>query len=131
MLPERSNTIAEEIQMGQLTTHMLDTVSGKPAAGVRVDLSILDGDRYRLIKTVHTNADGRTDAPLLAAAAFAPGRYELVFHVAEHFARQGAQQATPPFLDQIPLRFAIADAVAHYHVPLLATPWSYSTYRGS
>jgi 5-hydroxyisourate hydrolase len=117
--------------MGQLTTHMLDTVSGKPAAGVRIDVSILDGDRYRLIKTVHTNADGRTDVPLLAADAFAPGRYELVFYVAEHFATQGAQQTKPPFLDQIPLRFAIADGADHYHVPLLATPWSYSTYRGS
>jgi 5-hydroxyisourate hydrolase len=129
--PERTTPIAEEIQMGQLTTHMLDTVSGKPAAGVRIDLSILDGDRYRLIKTVHTNADGRTDGPLLAADMFTPGGYELVFHVAEHFAKQGVHQASPPFLDQIPLRFAIADAAAHYHVPLLATPWSYSTYRGS
>lgn len=130
-MSERTNPLAEEIQMGRLTTHVLDTVSGKPAAGVRIDLSLLEGDRYRLIKTVHTNADGRTDAPLLAADAFAPGRYELVFHVAEHFAKQGATQASPPFLDQIPLRFAIADAAAHYHVPLLATPWSYSTYRGS
>ena len=117
--------------MGRLTTHVLDTASGKPAAGVRIDLRVLDGDRYRLIKTVYTNADGRTDEPLLAADTLTTGRYELVFHLAEYFARQGASQPSPPFLDQVPLRFAIADAASHYHVPLLATPWSYSTYRGS
>jgi 5-hydroxyisourate hydrolase len=117
--------------MGRLSTHVLDTVQGGPAADVRIDLSVREGDRYRLIKTVRTNADGRTDEPLLTAEALKPGQYELVFHVAEHFARQGAKQASPPFLDQIPLRFTVADANAHYHVPLLVTPWSYSTYRGS
>lgn len=117
--------------MGRLSTHVLDTAAGRPAAGMRVDFMRREGDRYVLVKTVHTNKDGRTDEPLMQAEAMQAGQYELVFHVADYFRNAGAALADPPFLDQIPLRFAIADAQAHYHVPLLCSPWSYSTYRGS
>ncbi len=118
--------------MGRLTTHVLDTANGRPAGGVRIELLALgeDGGRTPLV-TLTTNDDGRTDQPLLAGAAFKPGRYELVFHIGAYFAGLGTQQPDPPFLDTVPLRFGIADATAHYHVPLLASPWSYSTYRGS
>jgi len=117
--------------MGRLSTHVLDTGSGRPAAGMRIDFSVLDGDRWKLLKTVHTNADGRTDEPLLAADAMQAGQFKLVFHVAAYFRACGEKLADPPFLDTVPLRFGIADRDAHYHVPLLCTPWSYSTYRGS
>lgn len=117
--------------MGRLTTHVLDTAHGRPAAGIRIDLSVPDGAGWKLVKTTVTNADGRTDAPLLEGDAFVPGRYELLFHVAAYFERSGAALAAPPFLDQIPLRFAIAAGTQHYHVPLLVSPWSFSTYRGS
>ena len=118
--------------MGRLTTHVLDTVSGRAAAGVRVELwSIGGSDGRRLLKAVGTNKDGRTDAPLLEGDAFAVGRYELVFHVGAYFAASGATTADPPFLDEVPLRIGIADRAGHYHVPLLASPWSYATYRGS
>ena len=117
--------------MGRLTTHVLDTAHGKPGAGIPVALYALgDGGRARLAEMT-TNGDGRTDAPLLEGERFAVGGYELVFRVAGYFAAQGATLADPPFLDEIALRFAIADAGAHYHVPLLVSPWSYSTYRGS
>ena len=115
--------------MGRLTTHVLDTTRGLPAADVTVELYALAPHR-RLVKRVRTNADGRTDAPMLEGESFQPGPWELVFHVGEHFARSGARLADPPFLDVIPLRFAIAEDT-HYHVPLLVSPWSYSTYRGS
>jgi 5-hydroxyisourate hydrolase len=117
---------------GRLTTHVLDTAQGRPAAGMAIELWTLDpaGER-RLLKTVRTNADGRTDAPLLAGAEFAPGGYELVFAVGAYFAAQGVATATPPFLDRVPVRFSIAEAGGHYHVPLLTSPWAYSTYRGS
>jgi len=115
-----------------LTTHVLDTARGRPAAGVRVELSRLDpasGERQE-IKAVRTNRDGRTDAPLLAANELASGVYELVFDVGEYF--DGAPGIPdPPFLARVPVRFGIADPSVHYHVPLLASPWSYSTYRGS
>jgi len=111
-----------------LTTHVLDTASGCPAADLQVELWAV-GDR-KLLKTVRTNDDGRTDAPLLSGAEFIPGVYELVFCVGEYFARD-RELPSPPFLDRVPLQFGIADASAHYHVPLLASPWSYSTYRGS
>lgn len=117
--------------MGRLSTHVLDTASGRPAGGMRVDFSELDGDRWKLVKTVHTNADGRTDEPLLAAEAMRTGQFKLEFHVAAYFRAHGAKLPDPPFLDTVPLRFGIADRDAHYHVPLLCTPWSYSTYRGS
>ena len=116
--------------MGQLTTHILDTAQGKPAAAVRIELFAMDGVPTKLLERT-TNRDGRCDAPLLAGDAFKPGRYQLVFHIGAYFAAQGLPMADPPFIDQVPLAFGIADAQAHYHVPLLASPWSYSTYRGS
>ena len=115
--------------MGQLTTHVLDTARGRPGAGIAVELYAHD-DQARLVKSVVTNDDGRTDVPLLGGDDFAPGHWELVFFVAEYFARAGVEIADPPFLDRISIRFGIA-ADAHYHVPLLVSPWSYSTYRGS
>ena len=118
--------------MGRLTTHVLDTTRGAPAAGVRIDFSVFESDgNARLMETLHTNRDGRTDQPVLGEAAFAIGRYELAFHIGAYFVSRGMQLAEPPFLDVIPIRFAIADITAHYHVPLLVSPWSYSTYRGS
>ncbi|HEX2554952.1 MAG TPA: hydroxyisourate hydrolase [Microvirga sp.] len=117
--------------MGRLSTHVLDTAHGGPARGVAVELYALDGETRRLVARVETNADGRTDAPLLAGDAYRPGAYELVFHVGRYFRARGAAGADPPFLDQIPIRFAMAEADGHYHVPLLVSPWSYSTYRGS
>jgi 5-hydroxyisourate hydrolase len=117
---------------GRLTTHVLDTAHGQPAAGLTIELWRLnpDGDRRRLAVT-RTNADGRPHAPLLADAALEPGLYELVFAVGDYFAAQGAAVSDPPFLDRVPVRFAVADPTAHYHVPLLISPWAYSTYRGS
>lgn len=114
--------------MGRLTTHVLDTASGKPAAGVRVELR-RDGDPVVLAQAT-TNADGRLDKPLLEGAAFKSGCYELIFHVGDYFRAGGVALADPPFLDVVPLRFAVADD-AHYHVPLLVSPYGYSTYRGS
>jgi 5-hydroxyisourate hydrolase len=106
---------------GRLTTHVLDTAHGRPAAGIPVELARLDGEAREPLASVTTNADGRTDEPLLEELE--PGTYELVFDVGGHFAEG--------FLDRVPVRFTIADADAHYHVPLLVSPWSYSTYRGS
>ena len=117
---------------GRLTTHVLDTRDGRPAAGMAVELWAIGGDGERtLIKSVRTNADGRTDAPLLADGELAVGIYELVFGVGEYFAARSVAAGSPPFLDRVPVRFGIADAGAHYHVPLLTSPWAYSTYRGS
>jgi 5-hydroxyisourate hydrolase len=117
--------------MGRLTTHVLDTLNGAPGAGMRIELSVLDGERWTKLKSLATNREGRTDEPLLADAALAKGEYRLVFHVAEYFRGRGVKLADPPFLDRVPLRFGVADPAAHYHVPLLCTPWSYTTYRGS
>ena len=116
---------------GRLTTHVLDTARGVPGAGIALTLYALQGDVRRECMRATTNDNGRTDAPLLEGAAFAAGRYELVFSVAPYFRARGVTLADPPFLDEIVLRFAIADAGAHYHVPLLVSPWSYATYRGS
>jgi len=113
--------------MTGLTTHVLDTTLGRPASGVTLRLF---RDGQLLVETV-TNADGRCDAPLLTSAEMETGVYELVFHVADHFAAAGIVLPDPPFLDVVPLRFGIAEAAKHYHVPLLISPWSYSTYRGS
>jgi 5-hydroxyisourate hydrolase len=112
--------------MGRLTTHVLDTAAGQPAGGVRV---VLRRDGAVLVDT-RTNSDGRTDQPLLEGAAFKPGTYELTFHVGDYFRARGTPLADPPFLDVIPLRFTIAHD-ANYHVPLLVSPYGYSTYRGS
>ncbi len=114
-----------------LTTHMLDTVSGKPAENVRIDFSVLDGETYRFIRTVHTNADGRNAEPLLTSETMKVGQYQLIFHIAEYFTRVGSVLPNPPFLDRAVIQFGIADAGSHYHVPLLASPWSFTTYRGS
>ena len=108
--------------MSTLSTHVLDTASGRPAAGMKIEL--WSRDRSELIKTVTTNSDGRTDAPMLTSEEMTTGAYELVFHVGDYFGERS-------FLDQVPVRFTISDAGAKYHVPLLVTPWAYSTYRGS
>lgn len=118
--------------MGRLSTHVLDTVHGQPAANVVIDLHVLEaGGAWRLIKTTRTNTDGRTDTPLLNGLESKAGTYMLSFHVGEYFARFGSTGTSPPFLDVVPVRFTIADTDGHYHVPLLASPWSYTTYRGS
>ena len=115
-----------------LTTHVLDTSRGRPAAGLRVDLLRVEADgRTRLLKSLTTNADGRGDGPLLGPAEMEPGRYELLFHVGPYFRAAGVPTTDPPFLEQVPVRFAIAEPAAHYHVPLLVSPYGYTTYRGS
>ena len=116
--------------MGRLTTHVLDTASGNPAAGLKIELYLLDGGTVH-IKTIHTNGDGRGDGPLLEGAAFLQGHYELRFHAGDYFRKQGITLPDPAFLDLIPIRFGIANAGQHYHVPLLLSPYGYSTYRGS
>jgi 5-hydroxyisourate hydrolase len=115
--------------MGTLTTHVLDTYHGIPAEGVEIELTRLGPKPAQMAKS-RTNAQGRCDAPLLSGDALAAGQYELAFHVADYFRRKGVKLPDPPFLSTVVIRIGIADAGAHYHVPLLATPWSYSTYRG-
>lgn len=119
--------------VGKLTTHVLDTAHGCPAASMGIGLRMIDPDAQHtvLLKHVFTNADGRTDAPMLTENEFKVGKYELVFEVDEYFRRRGLTLPEPAFLGEVTLRFGIADANAHYHVPLLVSPWSYSTYRGS
>lgn len=117
--------------MGRLTTHVLDTARGQPAAGVKIEFAVLEGANWKTIKTVSTNADGRTDEPLLTGDAMRLGQFQLLFHIGDYFRCTGVALADPPFIDCIPLHFGIADINAHYHVPLLASPWAYSTYRGS
>jgi 5-hydroxyisourate hydrolase len=119
--------------MGHLSTHVLDTAHGCPAAGMQVVLQRARPDGgFELIKTLSLNADGRNDGgPLLDAAAMAAGRYRLVFHVAAYFRGRGVALPEPPFIDMVNLDFGMADANGHYHVPLLVSPYSYSTYRGS
>ena len=115
---------------GRLTTHVLDTASGKPAAGMKIALYRVSGNSHRKLKEVVTNADGRCDAPLLEGRDFKTGQYELVFFAGDHLRSSGAALPDPLFLDQIPIRFGMAEN-AHYHVPLLISPYGYSTYRGS
>ena len=117
--------------MGRLSTHVLDTANGKPARGVAVELFRLEGATRHSVVRATTNADGRTDAPLMAGDAFRTGAYELVFEAGAYFRTLGTTVTEPPFLDVIPVRFQIAEADGHYHAPLLVSPWSYSTYRGS
>jgi 5-hydroxyisourate hydrolase len=115
----------------KLSTHVLDTAHGCPAHGMKIELWTLDGEERTLITTVKTNADGRTEQPLLSADEMKAGHYEIVFFVGAYFA---AKSPTPPkirFLDRVPVRFGIADAGAGYHIPLLCTPWAYSVYRGN
>lgn len=119
---------------GYLTTHVLDTARGVPAAGMRVELWRVDaggGEQRELLAETRTNGEGRTDAPLLSGDAFASGTYELAFAVGEYFAASGPALPDPPFLDRVPIPFGVADPEAHYHVPLLVSPWAYSTYRGT
>jgi 5-hydroxyisourate hydrolase len=117
--------------MGQLTTHVLDTAIGKPAAGMRVALFRVNGEDQILLREIVTTDDGRTDEPLLVGETFETGTYELTFDVAGYFAGKLVAVADPPFLDQVTIRFTIAEPDGHYHVPLLVSPWAYSTYRGS
>ncbi|MCU0567284.1 MAG: hydroxyisourate hydrolase [Oculatellaceae cyanobacterium Prado106] len=119
--------------MGKLTTHVLDTAQGCPAAGMAIALWFIhpDSEDKTLLKRLYTNADGRTDAPLLMGEELQVGQYELVFSVGDYFAQGKADGSGIPFLDQVPIRFGISDAALHYHVPLLTSQWSYSTYRGS
>ena len=108
--------------MSQLTTHVLDTMRGRPATGITIELWSLDPSK--MLRSVQTNSDGRTDAPLLSGDEMKPGHYELIFFVGDYFGERR-------FLDRVPVRFVISDATAKYHVPLLVSPWSYTTYRGS
>lgn len=117
--------------MGKLSTHVLDTANGCPAKGIRIEFFSLGADGPMLLKEAVTNSDGRTDGLLLNPEEMAVGEYELHFHTADYFQRMGNQIANPPFLNIVPVRFAIFDAGEGYHVPLLVSPWSYSTYRGS
>ena len=117
-------------ERGRLTTHVLDTASGRPAAGLKIALYRVSGNSHKKLKEVVTNADGRCDAPLLEGKEFKAGQYELVFFAGDYLRQSGATLPDPLFLDQIPIRFGMAED-AHYHVPLLLSPFGYSTYRGS
>lgn len=117
--------------MGKLSTHVLDISQGKPAAGVRVELVAVTATGRTLLKSVATNADGRCDAPLLEGDALQAGQYELVFGAGDYFAAQGVSLPTPRFIDRVTIAFGIADPSQNYHVPLVVSPWAYSTYRGS
>lgn len=117
--------------MGRLTTHVLDTAHGRPGDGIRVELYACTGGERQLLRDIRTNHDGRADKPLLEGDDFRTGEYELVFHAGDYFAARGVDVPSPRFVDRVVLRFGIADASQHYHVPLLVSPWSFSTYRGS
>jgi len=122
---------AKQVNMpGKLSTHVLDTAAGKPAAGLRIELHRLENGEKIPIADLATNADGRTDMPLLSGNAMQAGRYRILFHVGDYFASAGNSDAKK-FLDVVPVLFAIGDVSASYHVPLLVSPWAYSTYRGS
>jgi len=124
--------LKKEIFMGHLSTHVLDTMNGCPAAGMKVTLQRVEGANFETLKTLTLNADGRNDGgPLLDAGSMAVGRYRLQFDVAAYFRARGAVLPDPAFIDVVPIDFGIADAQGHYHVPLLVSPWTYSTYRGS
>lgn len=118
-------------ETGYLTTHVLDTARGVPAEGMQIVLYRLDGATREVIAAKHTNSDGRTDGPILPAEAFATGTYELIFHAGDYLRATDQAGAEPLFLDEIPIRFGMSDGSAHYHVPLLLSPFSFSTYRGS
>jgi 5-hydroxyisourate hydrolase len=117
--------------MGQLTTHVLDTMNGCPAAAMSVRLYRIESGAATMLADLLLNHDGRANAPLLSGDTMVAGRYRLVFGVAAYFRARGVALPEPPFLDEVPLDFGLADTGAHYHVPLLASPWAYSTYRGS
>ncbi len=126
-MTKKGNALAS----GKLTTHVLDTASGRPAGGLAITLHMREGTVFKPLKTVTTNADGRCDAPLLSGAEMEAGVYELVFHAGDYLRGAGVALPDPAFLDVIPIRFGIADPDSHYHVPLLISPYGYSTYRGS
>lgn len=115
---------------GYLTTHVLDTARGTPAEGLKIELFRLDGETRTLLKTLHTNDDGRTDEQILPESEFALGEYELVFHAGDYLTATGTPPEDPRFLNIVPLRFGMSEH-SHYHVPLLLSPFGYSTYRGS
>jgi len=115
----------------KLSTHVLDTANGHPAAGMQIELWSLAGPSPKLLKTFRTNSDGRTDQPLLSDSEMSAGTYELIFCVGDYFAKIQPAQSATRFLDRVPVRFGIGDPAASYHVPLLVSPWAYSTYRGS
>ncbi|PTP38877.1 hydroxyisourate hydrolase [Vibrio splendidus] len=117
--------------MGRLTTHVLDTNHGLPGAEIKVELYKVNEDSTEKLATVITNSDGRTDAPILAGNDFRPGKYQLVFYVADYYRSKGVELDGVPFLDDVVIRFGLDDPEAHYHVPLLVSPYSFSTYRGS
>ena len=117
--------------MGRLTTHILDTASGYPAAAVPIELFVLSGEDRKRLTTATTNDDGRCDAPLLDGDTFRAGVYELLFHVGDYLRLRGTSMPSPAFLDIVPIRFGVASPGDHYHVPLLISPYGYSTYRGS
>ncbi len=117
--------------MSGITTHVLNTVTGLPGAGMRIDFSVLDGDTWKLLKTVRTNADGRPDEMMLKPDDAKVGHYELLFYVDDYFRSQGMSLPDPPFIEKVPVRFSVFDPKQHYHVPMLATAWSCATYRGS
>ena len=117
--------------MGKLSTHVLDVTQGKPGDGVAIELYAVRGSEKTLLKQAVTNADGRCDAPLLAGDEMAVGCYELVFAAGDYFARQGTVLPEPKFIDRVTIAFGIADVAQNYHVPLVVSPWAYSTYRGS
>lgn len=117
--------------MARLSTHVLDTARGVPAAGIPVELHFIADGQRRLIAAAVTNADGRTEAPLLAVERLEVGVYELTFRTRDYLSRSGAALTEPPFLDEIVVRVGIADSTGHYHVPLLLSPYGYSVYRGS
>lgn len=117
--------------MGKLSTHVLDITQGKPGAGIALELYAINGGQKTLLRSTVTNHDGRCDAPLLQGEEMQAGQYELVFAVGDYFAAQGVELPQPRFLDQVTIAFGIADPVQNYHVPLVVSPWAYSTYRGS
>ncbi|MFM2587678.1 hydroxyisourate hydrolase [Vibrio sp. TBV020] len=117
--------------MGKLTTHVLDTMNGVPGTDIQIELFRIEGDVITKIKTVETNFDGRTDEPVLEGDAFTTGKYQLVFHVADYYRNKDVDLGEIPFLDDVVIRFGLGEEGAHYHVPLLVSPYSFSTYRGS
>lgn len=116
---------------GRLTMHAIDVWTGLPASGIKVDLSIKEGDTYRLLQSFDANKGGRTDKPMFEGETFKRGSYEILLHVEEHYAKLGAQMPRPAFLTNVPIRFSIDDPSQRYHIAILLTPWSYSYYRGS
>ncbi|MBR9856411.1 MAG: hydroxyisourate hydrolase [Oceanisphaera sp.] len=117
--------------MGRLTTHILDASKGLPGSDIKIELYRVEGEHTTLINTVYTNSDGRTDAPVLEGEDYVPGKYQLVFHTGTYLRASGVELLEPAFLDDVVIRFGIAAGQEHYHVPLLISPYSYSTYRGS